>query len=156
MKDYNEILGFGEWKIPSGEGVIYMEGIPSDEERVSNRERTALRRITWNPTEKALGVFQHLLMLQSGWVKIQLWNELMLWDADEGANPFECKLLKVYVKPVSQKDRDFLQLFIEFKEFKIIDIGYLGGSPIDKRNFDSKTGIYTYNCSTFYSVTEVL
>jgi hypothetical protein len=150
----NKISGFGEWIIPSGEGVNYIEGAPTDEERVLNRKRTAIRRKNWNPSEKALEVFRQLVMLQGSMVKIQLWNEFMLWNEDEGANPFECNLLNVYIKPISQKDRDFLQLFIEFKEFKIIEIGYLGGSPIDERNFDSKTGIYTYNCSTFDSVTK--
>jgi hypothetical protein len=150
----NKISGFGEWIIPSGEGVTYFEGAPTDEERVLNHEQTAIRRKNWNPSVKALGIFGQLVMLQGSWVKIQLWDEFMLWDVDEGSNPFECNLLKVYVKNVSQKDRDFLQLFIEFKEFKIIDMGYLGGSPIYERNFDSKTGIYTYNCSTFDSVTK--
>ena len=153
MTNNNKILGFGEWIIPSGEGVIYMEGAPSNEERVLNRKRTAIRRKNWNPSEKALEIFRQLVLLQGSWVEIQLWNEFMLWDEDEGANPFECNLMNVYVKTINQKDRDFLQLFVEFEHYKINDIGYLGGSPIYEGNFDPKTGTYTYNCSTFYSVT---
>lgn len=150
----NEILGFGEWIIPSGEGVIHMEGAPTEEERVLNLKKTAKRRKNWNPSEKALEIFRQLVMLQGSWVKIQLWDELMLWDGDEGANPFECNLMKVYVKTINLKDRDFLQLFVEFEHYKINDIGNRGGSPIFESNFDSKTGTYTYNCSTFYSVTK--
>ena len=100
MTNSNEISGFGEWIIPSGEGAIYIEGTPTDEERVLNRKRTAIRRKNWNPSEKALEVFRQLVMLQGSMVKIQLWNEFMLWGEDEGANPFECNLMKVYVNYV--------------------------------------------------------
>ena len=78
----------------------------------------------------------------------------MLWDEKEGDNLFLCKLEKVYIKSIQEKDRGFLQMFIEFKHYKIDDRGYLGGSPIYERNFDPKTGLYSYNCSTFYSVTK--
>ena len=155
MTDNKEITGFGAWIIPSGEGVIYMEGIPTDAERELNRKRTVKNRKNWNPSQEALEIFRELVMLQGSWVKIQLWDQLMLWDKDEGQNPFECNLEKVYVKSIKEKDRDFLQMFVEFRYYKIDDRGFLGGSPIYESNFDPKTEMFTYNCSTFYSVTRV-
>ena len=154
MTNTKEISGFGEWIIPSGEGVVHMEGAPSDEERNLNYTRTAIRRKKWNPSEKALEVSRKLKILEGNWVRIQLWDKLMLWDEEEGANPFECNLIKVYLKTIKEMDRDFIQLFIEFKDYRIVDLGYLSGSPIYEGNFDPGTGTYTYNCSTFYSVTE--
>lgn len=152
MTNTKEISGFGEWIIPSGECVVHLEGAPSEEERALNCTRTAIRRKNWTPSEKALEIFRKLEILQGEWVRIQLWNKLMLWDEEEGPNPFECNLMKVYLKTIKEKDRDFLQLFVEFKDFKIIDMDYFGGSPIYDCNFNPKNGIYTYNCSTFYSV----
>jgi|GEM_PF-5448407 len=154
MTENIEITGFSNWIVPSGEGTVYCEGIPTEAQRELNRKRTANNRKKWNPSQKALEIFRKLVMLQGSWVKIQLWDQMMLWDEDEGQNPFLCKLEKVYVKSIHEKDRDFLQLFIEFRYYKIDDRGYLGGSPIYEQYFDPKTEMYTYNCSTFYSVTK--
>ncbi|MEI7527082.1 MAG: hypothetical protein WCJ95_22220 [Mariniphaga sp.] len=153
MNDNKEITGFSEWIIPSGEGVVYCEGVPTEAEHEINRKTTLKNRKDWNPSQEALELFRQLVMLQGSWVKIQLWNEFMLWDEIEGDNPFLCKLEQVYVKSMQEKDRSFLQLFVEFRHYKIEDKGYLGGSPIYERYFDPKTEMYTYNCSTFYSVT---
>ena len=154
MTENKEITGFSEWIIPSGEGAIYCEGVPTDAQRELNRKRTLCRRKIWNPSQEALELFRQLVMLQGSWVKIQLWNEFMLWDEIEGQNPFICNLERVYVKSIQEKDRSFLQMFVEFRHYKIDDKGYMGGSPIYEHNFDPKTEMYTYNCSTFYSVTK--
>lgn len=154
MNYNNEIVNFSSWIIPSGEGVVYMEGEPTKEERAQNRKHTAKRRKNWHPSEEALDIFKRLVLLQGSWVKIQLWDVLMLWDESEGANPFVCNILNVYTKTVYKKDRDFIQLFVDFKDYKIIPEGNIGGSPIFEENLDMKMGIYTYNCGEFYSVSK--
>ena len=149
-----EIVNFSSWIIPSGEGSVYMEGKPTEEERAQNRKRTAKRRKNWHPSEEALDIFKRLVLLQGIWVKIQLWDVFMLWDEKEGTNPFACNLLNVYTKTVKEKDRDFIQLFVDFKEYKIIPEGNIGGSPISEGKLNPKTRIYTYNCGEFYSVSK--
>lgn len=152
MNVTTEILGFSEWQIPSGEGVIYMEGIPTKEVRDANRRSTAARRKKWQPSEKAIEIFKQLVLLEGRKVKIQLWEELMLWDEEEGTNPFVCMLVNVFVTTEKKEDRDFLQLYIQFKDYEVIDMGNIGGNPINKFTFDPKTEIYTHNCASLYSV----
>lgn len=48
MNYNNEIVNFSSWIIPSGEGVVYMEGEPTKEERAQNRKHTAKRRKNWH------------------------------------------------------------------------------------------------------------
>jgi hypothetical protein len=131
-----------------------MEGKPSEKECKQNRERTAKKRQSWQPSVEALDIFKRLVLLQGKRVKIQLWDVLMLWDEREGTNPFECKLVNAYVKPIQESDREFLQLFVELNNLMEIDEGNIGGCPIFEENLDPKTGIYTYNCGGFYSVSK--
>ena len=154
MTNKYEIENFSSWIIPSGEGSVYMEGKPTEEERAQDRTNTAKLRKNWHPSQEALDIFKRLVLLQGSWVEIQLWDVFMLWDEREGTNPFACNLLNVYTKTVKEKDREFIQLFVDFKDYKIIPAGNIGGSPIFERNLDPKTGIYTYNCGGFYSVSK--
>lgn len=57
MTENKKITGFGAWIIPSGDGVVYMEGVPTDSERETNSKRTAKNRKSWNPSQEALEIF---------------------------------------------------------------------------------------------------
>jgi hypothetical protein len=156
MTDNNIIKGFNHWRIPSGEGVLYLEGEPTEQERVKNRQQTAEYRKVWQPNQTALTVYSQLKFLEGNQVTIQLWDDLMVMLPEEGPLPFSCKLLKVFKKNIKEGDRGFNQLFIEFKNPKTIHNGNLGGNPIIESMFNPKSGTYTYNCSLFSSVTEDL
>lgn len=101
MTDNHEILGFGEWIIPEGEGVVYMEGAPPEEERESNRKRTEQLRKRWEPSKKAFDVFARLASLQGKWVRIQLWDTLLEIAQKEGWKPMGT------VRPTDMEYEDF-------------------------------------------------
>lgn len=146
----NEIKGFFSWKIPSGEGVLYIEGIPTDEERNENLRRTSERRKFWQPDITALQTYKQLTSLEGDDITIQIWEDLMEMCPDDGPSPFSCKLVKVFTKEIQEEDRKFLQLFIEFKNPKVIRTYNDRDNPIYQSQFDSRTGTYIYNCSSFY------
>jgi len=154
MTDKNKIKDFRHWAIPSGDGVLYLEGVPTEEERASNRQRTAERRKVWQPSQTALSVCRQLKFLEGNQVIIQLWDDLMEMLPDEGPLPFSCELIKVFTKNINEGDRDFTQLFVEFKNPKTIDNGNFGDNPIFESMINPKSGTYTYNCSLFAWVTE--
>lgn len=154
MTDSYKINDFGCWKIPSGEGAIYLEGIPDEEERDSNRKRTAELRKMWQPSENALCVYRQLKYLEGNKIVIQLWDDLMILLPDEGPLPFSCELIKVFTKNIKECDRDFTQLFVEFKNPIAIEKGNIGDNTIFETMFFPKSGTYTYNCSLFAWVTE--
>jgi hypothetical protein len=147
MTENNKIEGFHYWRIPSGEGVLYLEGAPTEEERMKNIQRTAEFRKVWQPSQTALSVYKQLKFLEGNQVIIQLWDDLMEMLPDEGPLPFSCNLLKVFTKNTKEEDRDFTQLFVEFENPKAIHNGNFGGNPIFESMINPKSGTYIYNCS---------
>lgn len=144
-----KIDGFGEWLIPSGEGVIYLEGNPTEEESVLNTARINELRKNWQPSANAWNIYRQLKALTGKQVVIQLWDSFMVISEDEGALPFSCVIIRVFAKTITQEDRSFKQLFIEFKNPRTINNGNIGGDPISESCYNSKRGTYIYNCSSF-------
>jgi hypothetical protein len=154
MQNRIKIKNFWNWKIPSGEGVTYLEGVPTEEERRLNIRRTAAERKVWQPNQEAIAIYNQLKLFEGKRIKVQIWNELMTLLPEEGPYPFICELIQVYTKTLQEKDRKFLQLFIEFKNPQIIKKGSLGDNPIYPEMLDPITGTYTYNCSNFFWIKE--
>lgn len=148
----NEIRGCWSWKIPSGEGVVYIEGVPTEEERTENLKRTAERRKIWQPGEDAINTYKQLKLLEGKNITIQIWEDVMEMCPDDGPSPFSCELVKVFTENIKEEDRDFLQLFVEFRNPQIIETYNDRDNPIYERLFNSETGTYIFNCSSFYSV----
>ncbi len=153
MNNYR-IDGFGEWIIPSGDGVIYYEGKPTEEVRALNIARTNELRKNWQPNSTAWNIFRQLKALTGKQVVIQLWNSLMEFGDDEGTLPFSCEVIRVFAKTIPHEDRSFKQLFIEFKNARTINNGNIGGDPISESCYNSRKGTYIYNCSFFSWVSE--
>jgi hypothetical protein len=153
MTEKVEITDFVYWLIPSGEGAIYLEGMPTEEERAAERRITADLRKKWQPDETATVVYKKLKSLEGKQIVVQLWNAYMVYSMDEGPLPFSCELLNVFTKEIKEEDRDFNQLFIEIRNPQNIHNGNHGGSSNIESNFNPEKGTYTFNCSSFSSVT---
>ena len=147
------IKSFGYWRIPSGEGVIYLEGKPSDEDRKKNIERTNKKRRSWTVTDEAGDVLKQVAILAGKKIEFQLWDDLMfMLDEDEGFNPVSCDLLSVYVKKMENDGLFFHQLFIEFNDPISIDKKYLGGNQPLEQYFDEVTDSYHLNCGLLHYI----
>jgi hypothetical protein len=152
MEDHNEITGFSSWLISSGEGVIYLEGVPTAEERAKNLQRTAEIRKTWKPDDEAIDIYKRMKLLEGKQITIQLWDNLMELCPDEGPFPFLCEVINVFIKRVESEGKEFEQLFVEFKNPVVIDNGNKGDNPIFESNLNSPKETFIYNCSRFYFV----
>ena len=148
----NEITGFGYWKIPSGEGVMYIEGSPTEEQRLKNRIATAERRKVWQPSTEAIELFNTLKSNEGSNVVVQIWDEIMEMCPDEGVLPFRCELVRVFTESIKVDDREFIQLFIEFRNPENIENGNTGGSTNFESYHNPITGTYLMNCSGFASI----
>lgn len=154
MKDKSSIEGFYQWKIPSEDDTIYFEGMPTAEDLRRDKERAEARRREWQPSETALLILRELKYLEGKSIIIELWDNFMTMLPDEGPPPFSCDLIEVFTEDVQDGDRAFTQLFVVFKNPVVIENGNQGGHPIYESCFDPASGTYTYNCESFYRVSE--
>lgn len=60
-----KINGFGEWLIPTGEGVMHLEGVPTKEKRAFNKQCTTQRRKNRKPSLEALTIFDLINKLRT-------------------------------------------------------------------------------------------
>jgi hypothetical protein len=142
------------WKIPSGEGVIHLEGKPTEERRLENIQRTTEKRLNWKPGSDAMDIYRQLLSMEGHWVVIELWDDIIVMMEEEGPLPFKCLLKGVAIKTVQEQDRDFDQLFIEITDAEDIQNGNRGGSALPLIQYVAGAKANTLNCSLIYSVSE--
>jgi hypothetical protein len=102
------------WRVPSVENAFsgWLEGAPSDAERLQVIAKTIAKRKTWVPNSKALALVEKLKNFIGYRVQIEFWDSCMWLTPREGPYPLNSTVRGVVVL----KDGDHLQAFLELSD----------------------------------------
>lgn len=98
------------WRVPSIERALdgWLEGTPSEEERLQALTVASQKRADWKPSEEGWKLVDQLKSYVGFRVRIQFWDPIMRL-LDEGPFPLEADCMGVVVL----QDGEFLQAYIE-------------------------------------------
>lgn len=115
------------WKIPSAENALdgWLEGNPSDEEKLQCIEAAIKERAAWKPSEEAMLLVDQLKSYVGTRVQIQLWSPFMYWSEAEGPDPLEADCKDILIL----QDEEFLQAYLVVDNIRVIEM-VDGHSPL--------------------------
>jgi hypothetical protein len=102
------------WRVPSVENAFsgWLEGSPTETERLQVIAKTIAKRKAWVPNSKALALVETLKTFIGYRVQIEFWDSCMWMLPEEGPFPLNATVKGVVVL----KDGDHLQAFLELSD----------------------------------------
>ena len=102
------------WRVPSVEKAFsgWLEGAPTETERLQVIAKTIAKRKTWVPTSKALALVEKLKNFINFRVQVEFWDTCMWMFPEEGPYPLNATVKGVVIL----QDGDHLQAFLELSD----------------------------------------
>lgn len=98
------------WRVPAG--PVYLEGRPTEEQRLATEAEVREQRACWKPGKEAYELLDRLRAFVGHRVRIQFWDTIMHYLDDEAPFPLEADCLDVVELEVELDDGVYPQAYL--------------------------------------------
>ena len=140
------------WRVPSVENAFegWLEGAPSETERLQVIAKTIAERKAWVPNSKALALVEKLKTFINFRVQIEFWDTCMWMFPEEGPYPLNATVKGVVVL----QDGDHLQAFLELSD-AVQQPNVDGYSPLGYLQERSESEFALSSLADLYSIKKI-